>query len=397
MLTAVVILGVLSLFASLAWHTSSTEMLITVSSSRPAPSAAVSRLAPAAEPAAAAATGKPRASQQAPQRELDLHGLRFERARKIAAWREKQLGRRSSKGPGVGAPAIGAAALAVTPHERRAVRAQVARPSLATSAAASKKMDLEDGVRLGSLCPDRTVATLHRAGAAGACPTADDIVAELEEVDAQPQVAPESPVCLFTSLTEAYVEGHLLFMRSALRHTPSLLSRLPLLYVLDQSLTVEARVRVNASYAATRWIAPGRGSRVSAKDVRTVTKFALNKEKTALFSLRAECGRVIKIDTGDMLVLRDLSTLLEMDPGRRVLATQALGQPATKLNGGLIIFGRFWLHERTRNALDERGERESRVRAAGLKHLDWHGACSADETLLGWKHQRCSTDETRIS
>lgn len=217
-------------------------------------------------------------------------------------------------------------------------------------------MDLEEGVRLGSLCADGD--TVGRAPAARGCPVADDVVAELQRVEHArgEQVEPAASLCLYTSLTESYVEGHVVFMRSALRHTPYLGAHKPPLYVLEQGLSPEARGRVDAAYSPTRYVSPERGG----KDVRVVTKFALNKEKTALFGLRAECGRVLKIDTGDMLVLGDLQELLQWQPGLQVWAAQALGQPEGKINGGLMLFGRFWLHKLTQARLEERAALESR-------------------------------------
>lgn len=203
-------------------------------------------------------------------------------------------------------------------------------------------MDYEAGVRLGSLCPDESTSPRRRIAAP--CSVAADIFSALDTAAARQEQAADSALCLFTSLTDAYVEGHLVFMRSALRRSPSLQSgKLPL-YVLDQALSTKSRARVAASYSPTRWVQP----RGTAKDVRTVTKFALNKEKTALFTLRAACGAVLKLDTGDMLVTGDLEALLthpavhEASTGvsRTVWATQAMGQPKGKLNGGLMLFGR---------------------------------------------------------
>ena len=57
-----------------------------------------------------------------------------------------------------------------------------------------------------------------------------------------------------------------------------------------------------------------------------------------LFRLRAECGAVLKLDSGDMLVVADLTPLLRMEPGRDVWAVQALGQPTGNLNGGRTLF-----------------------------------------------------------
>ncbi|KAL1518599.1 hypothetical protein AB1Y20_002887 [Prymnesium parvum] len=236
---------------------------------------------------------------------------------------------------------------AAAPHGRRgnasAAPAPPPPPPAAAAREAAARMDLEDGVRLGSLCD----------GARRPCAVADDVYAALA---AEPAAPAAEEVCLYSSLTEAYVEGHVVFMRSALRRTPSLSARPPPLYVLEQGLSAASRGRVAAAYARTRFVSPPRGG----KDVRVVTKFALNKEKTALFGLRGACGRVLKLDTGDMLALADLAPLLALRPGRSVWAAQALGQPHGRINGGLMLFGGFWLHPLTQAALDARAERESR-------------------------------------
>lgn len=151
-------------------------------------------------------------------------------------------------------------------------------------------MDVEAGVRLGSLCSDAD----DRRGP-NTCLTASSVVEELDHAASAAAISAAShrdmaPLCLFTSLTDAYVEGHEVFMRSARLHAPSILQRQLPLYVLDQSLSPMARARVLSAYEHTRLMsrdASGQGAGLLAKDVRTVTKFALNKEKTLLFSLVA--------------------------------------------------------------------------------------------------------------
>jgi hypothetical protein len=231
-------------------------------------------------------------------------------------------------------------------------------------------MDLEAGVRIGSLCADGGPRD------AVACPIAADVMKQLHAaVGDEP---PEAALCIFTSLTEAYVEGHVLFMHEALRRSPMLREGALPLYVLDQALSPRGRARVTTVYGPTRWV---ERARERAKDASSVTKFALNKEKIALFGLRAACGSVLKLDTGDMLPLSDLSPMLT-ELSRRaaslpahaslqakqpplplplpVWATQALGQPEGRINGGLMLFPRFWLHNATQSALARRAERESR-------------------------------------
>lgn len=252
-------------------------------------------------------------------------------------------------------------------------------------------MDTEDGVRRGSLCSDE--ATQPRGGMT--CPTASDIIDTLRAAAAAAPAAqraataaaaaaaaaaegaPRAPVCLYTALTDAYLEGHLVFVRSAKRHTPCMRrakpSRLgaaattreaeeeegpPPMYVLDQALSAASRQRVEASYADVRWVATSLPEASYAS--KRLTKFALNKEKVALFRLGGACDAVLKLDSGDMLVTNDLTPLLRVAPGESVWATQALGQPTGKLNGGLMLFGRFWLHEATEKAMAARAALEAR-------------------------------------
>lgn len=243
-------------------------------------------------------------------------------------------------------------------------------------------MDLEDGVRLGSLCPDsaepaksKVPVRAHRPP----CATAGDVLPALDVAANASHDMPAHPLCLFTSLTEQYIEGHLVFMASALRHTPMLAADAVPMYVLDQALSERGRARIAASYGPTRWLVP----RGPPKDVRQVTKFALNKEKTALFGLRAACGAVLKIDTGDMLVVGSLGALLgheairEASTGKHavVWAAQAMGQPDGNINGGLMLFGRYWLHEATEAALEARAARESREQVSGTEWRGWVREC----------------------
>ena len=230
------------------------------------------------------------------------------------------------------------------------------------SSARATLMDLESGVRLGSLCPSPGAP---RGG--NPCPVAADVLAALDAAAAADEPPATSPLCLLTSLTDAYVEGHCQFIRSSVRHAPAYFgARGVPVYVLDQSLSAASRARVEAAYGPTLWM----GRRTSsAKDVGSVTKFALNKEKVGLFGLRSACGAVLKIDTGDMLPLRGFADLFRhhaitnttaLAQRSPVWAAQALGQPVGKINGGLMLFGRYWLHAATHTAIEERANRESR-------------------------------------
>ena len=185
------------------------------------------------------------------------------RARAIARWREKQQaasGRRQAKAP-TKAPAASAAALRARGNASTGAALDVSTARLA-------RMDLEDGVRLGSLCGGATASN------GGGCPVADYVVEELKAAESMAgQSTPAAHLCLFTSLTDTYIEGHLVFMRSVLRHTPSFAARAPPLYVLEQGLSADARRRVEAAYAHTRFVTPERGG----KDVKVVTKFAVRQ------------------------------------------------------------------------------------------------------------------------
>lgn len=240
-------------------------------------------------------------------------------------------------------------------------------------------MDTEDGVRLGSKCADEAIRPVGKM----ACPTASDIIDELraaaaaaDTTAAQPGAAdadaatgtagagaappPRAKVCLYTALTDAYLEGHLVFVRSAQRHTPCMRRARPAaagaaggtgaasaaaaatieaaedregpppMYVLDQALSGASRQRVEASYRDVRWVATELPEQSYAS--KRLTKFALNKEKVALFRLGSACDAVLKIDSGDMLVTADLTPLLRTAPGQSVWATQALGQPTAGWN-----------------------------------------------------------------
>ena len=290
----------------------------------------------------------PREQPQRPPPEADVpHEEQEEEKRRRSGAIRAARARMRERRPRTDAPRPPLAHVAITSPTRTSGAANVS--------TGVQAVDLEDGVRRGSMCPSvgiRGVAK-SRVGTEP-CPVAADVVPTLDAAAAEEGAGPATPVCLFTSLTEAYVEGHELFVRTALTHMPSL--SVPL-YVLDQALSARARERVAASYRHTRWAAV----RGAAKDVARVTKFALNKEKTALFGLRAECGAVLKIDSGDMLVLDGggggahggglgallaHEAVLEASSGRsrEVWATQAMGQPNGKINGGLMLFGRYWLH-----------------------------------------------------
>ena len=197
-------------------------------------------------------------------------------------------------------------------------------PSMGTAAFRPEQMDLEAGVKMGSLCDS---SRNGRGGRMRRCAVAADVLDELDRASADggaamaagassdaetvhalwtgggvgaPVRAPGSAggTCLFTSLTDAYVIGHEVCMASLLATTPALLEGRVPLYVLGQALSAESEARVLAAYPHTVWVVPHHAA--PRKDVRRVTKFALNKEKAlALFGLsRASCAAVIKLDTG---------------------------------------------------------------------------------------------------
>ena len=115
-------------------------------------------------------------------------------------------------------------------------RLQRTRPAGNTTAMRERRMDLEDGVRFGSLC-------LNAAGGSR-CPVASDVLETLDAAAAATEAPAASPLCLFTSLTEAYVEGHVVFAKAALRHAPALRQRSIPMHILDQSLSESGRARV---------------------------------------------------------------------------------------------------------------------------------------------------------
>lgn len=145
-------------------------------------------------------------------------------------------------------------------------------------------LDSEAGVRAGSHCADEANP---RSRGRQQCPQASAITAQLDAAAAEEEAAPGAPICLFTALTDAYLEGHLVFVRSAKRHTPVMRGgRPPPMYILDQALSEASRRAAEQSYGDVRWVGSGwksvgGGDVQAASERERLTKFALNKEKVA--------------------------------------------------------------------------------------------------------------------
>jgi len=120
--------------------------------------------------------------------------------------------------------------------------------------------------------------------------------------------------CLVTGLSKPYVDGHEVFMRSLLHASPWYVhTRWPLV-VIDQGLSNYSRQRLKALYAHTR-IEPAatslvpRGANLNKEDIMSY-KWKVNLEKIfQVFHMRT-CAPIVKVDTGDMLVLADIAELL---------------------------------------------------------------------------------------
>lgn len=162
-------------------------------------------------------------------------------------------------------------------------------------------------------------------------------------------------VCLVTSLSSAYLDGHEVFMRSLAAHARAARSAaeepVPL-FVLEDGLSAAERQRACALYERTI-VLPLPRSVPAGIALDRGSKWASNLRKLfALFDLGPRCAALVKVDTGDMLVLRDPSELLNYarNGTGRVLMAQALSYKRN-LNGGLAVFQRGTLTRATRDAL----------------------------------------------
>lgn len=125
------------------------------------------------------------------------------------------------------------------------------------------------------------------------------------------------------------------------------------LFVLEDGLTAAERERVCALYEPTLLL-PLPASVPRGFPLDRGSKWASNLRKLfALFQIgNASCQSIVKIDTGDMLVLRDPSALFALATAGtgRVLMAQALIYERN-LNGGLAIFQRNTLTDEALEAL----------------------------------------------
>lgn len=176
--------------------------------------------------------------------------------------------------------------------------------------------------------------------------------------DASSGLAPASfqhDVCLVTSLSSEYLDGHEVFIRTLAAHAraaPSAAAEPVPLFVFEDGLSAAERQRVCSLYEQTILL-PLPRSVPAGIPLDRGSKWASNLRKLfALFELGPRCAALVKVDTGDMLVLRDPSELLKYarNGTGRVLMAQALSYKRN-LNGGLAVFQRGTLTRATRDAL----------------------------------------------
>ncbi|KAG8466354.1 hypothetical protein KFE25_002110 [Diacronema lutheri] len=184
-------------------------------------------------------------------------------------------------------------------------------------------------------------------------------------------------VCLVTSLSREYLDGHETFMRSfgALYRQPRELEGPLVLYVLEDGLSLAERSRVCALYPHTV-LRPLAARVPPGIPLDRGAKWASNLRKLfALFELRARCAALVKIDTGDMLVLRDPSALLAFATNStgHVLMARALVY-AHNVNGGLAVFQRGTLTNATLDALVRVGRSRDNYREQWLLRKWLRGA-----------------------
>ncbi|KAJ1632256.1 hypothetical protein T492DRAFT_989966 [Pavlovales sp. CCMP2436] len=162
-------------------------------------------------------------------------------------------------------------------------------------------------------------------------------------------------VCLVSSLSSAYLDGHEVFMRSlAGVSAGSAIVGLPL-YLFDDGLSTAERARACAISATSQptVILPLPATVPAQFSLERGTKWASNLRKLfAIFELGARCLSVVKLDTGDMLAMRDPSELVQLatNSSGHVFMAQALVYGGN-LNGGLAVFQRGVLCNETRSLL----------------------------------------------
>lgn len=157
--------------------------------------------------------------------------------------------------------------------------------------------------------------------------------------------------CIVTGLTESYVDGHEVFVRTLLRQNSWFtLARWPLV-VIDQGLSARSRARILQLYRYTRCEASGgarlvpQGAVLNRGDAQSA-KWRANLEKLFHVMTMQGCAPVVKMDTGDMLVLGDVAELLHRatSDATAVMMVAALAHP-TLNNGGLVILGKSVLEQ----------------------------------------------------
>lgn len=118
----------------------------------------------------------------------------------------------------------------------------------------------------------------------------------------------EPSPCLVTMINDEYMSGHEVFMQSFLAHNPWFPSSRWKMVVLDGGLTKAGRAHIIRTYART--IIRG----VPYDDIATTRitspggakKFQRNVDKLLALHFMTECRPIVKVDTGDMLVMGNI-------------------------------------------------------------------------------------------
>lgn len=151
--------------------------------------------------------------------------------------------------------------------------------------------------------------------------------------------------CVVTSLATDDVVGHEVFMRSLVRHNPWFLSVRWPLYVISHGLSNASHARVSALYTHTRIVVaqqiPELLSLSNQMKLRSF-KGQINMMKSFLLSDLSTCAPIIKIDTGGMLALGDLTQLFHTAQSKESayrLFAAPNGNMPHGINTGLLVFG----------------------------------------------------------
>ncbi|KAJ1623690.1 hypothetical protein T492DRAFT_289562 [Pavlovales sp. CCMP2436] len=151
--------------------------------------------------------------------------------------------------------------------------------------------------------------------------------------------------CFVTALTDPYVDGHEVFVRSLLYASPWFVhTRWPLV-VIDQGLSNYSRQRLHALYAHTRIEAAAtglvpHGANLNKGDAMS-GKWKANLEKIFQVFHMPACAPIVKLDSGDMLVLDDIAELLHTAVQRSDIYLAAAALVNAQLNNmGLLVLGR---------------------------------------------------------